>query len=41
MDNTELTLDQLQVISGGNRTDADKKKKVKINLVCEERHECP
>ena len=41
MDNTELTLDQLQVISGGNCTDADKKKKVKINLVCEERQECP
>ena len=38
----ELSLDQLQDISGGNCADADGEKKVKkISFDCEERHECP
>ena len=41
MINNELTLDQLQAISGGNCADTDKKKKVKISFECEERRECP
>ena len=41
MESTELILNQLQAISGGNCADTGKKKKVKISLVCEERRECP
>ena len=44
MTNTELTLDQLQAIAGGNCTDSEKKK-VKVaksgGLICEERFDCP
>ena len=43
MTNTELTLNQLQSVSGGNCTDSDKKKDKNKNIVwaCTEAEDCP
>ena len=41
MTNNELTLDQLQAISGGNCADTNKKKKAKKSFACDERRGCP
>ena len=41
MTNTELTLDQLYAISGGNCADNDKDKGKNVITVCDEAEDCP